>query len=111
MFHVAGALPLAGDIEDNVPPSAPSRRVVAALACVLALTASSAARAQGDPYKRHMDNGVRLYTDRNYAAAVVEFQAAYDARPSAKTTRPASVSARPMKRLSRCRGSRPQAEV
>jgi len=64
-------------------PPVSSRRLVATLSCVLALTASEAARAQGEPYKQHMDNGVRLYTDRNYAAAVVEFQAAYEARPSA----------------------------
>lgn len=66
-----------------MPPPAPSRRLIAALACVLALTASRAARAQGDAYKRHMDVGVRLFTIKDYAAAAAEFQAAYDARPSA----------------------------
>src|SRR5262249_53750262 len=29
-----------------------------------------------------MENGVKLYADRNFPAAVVEFQAAYEARPS-----------------------------
>ena len=59
-----------------------SPRVAAAFALVLALLASGAAGAQVDPYKQHMENGVKLYADRNFAAAVAEFQAAYDARPS-----------------------------
>lgn len=59
----------------------PLRGVAAAL-LVTALTVSAVAGAQGDPYKQHMDNGVKLYADRNFAAAVAEFQAAYDARPS-----------------------------
>ncbi len=43
------------------------------------------ARAQGavaqDPYKQHMENGVKLFNDGNYEAAIAEFQAAYEARP------------------------------
>ncbi|MEJ7735269.1 MAG: tetratricopeptide repeat protein [Polyangiaceae bacterium] len=34
-------------------------------------------------YKQHMDNGVRLYADHNYRAAVAEFEAAYAAQPKA----------------------------
>lgn len=36
-----------------------------------------------DAYRLHMDNGVKLFADRNYAAAIVEFQAAYKERPRA----------------------------
>jgi hypothetical protein len=61
----------------------PSRRAAAALAFALAVVVAGAVRAQGDPYRLHMDNGVKLYSDRNYPAAVVEFEAAYEARPSA----------------------------
>jgi hypothetical protein len=61
---------------------APSRRAAAAVALALALAVSGAARAEGDGYKLHMDNGVKLYADRNYPAAVAEFQAAYEARPN-----------------------------
>lgn len=53
---------------------------------VLALAAALApasALAQTDPYKQHMENGVKLYEDRNYGAAIAEFQAAYEARPKA----------------------------
>jgi hypothetical protein len=46
------------------------------------LLGTAAAGAQGDPYKSHMENGVKLYNDKNYAAAMAEFQAAYEARPS-----------------------------
>jgi hypothetical protein len=60
----------------------PSRRVAAALALLLALAAPGVAGAQGgDPYRQHMENGVKLYADRNFAAALAEFQAAYDAKP------------------------------
>lgn len=36
-----------------------------------------------DTYKLHMENGVKLFEDRNYDAARAEFRAAYDARPKA----------------------------
>ncbi|MEJ7729351.1 MAG: hypothetical protein WKG00_09050 [Polyangiaceae bacterium] len=68
----------------------------AALACAVALGAGPAARAQQGPdgakqkpaaqagsYRQHMDNGVKLYQDRNYQAAIVEFEAAYRAQPKA----------------------------
>lgn len=64
-----------------------------AFAVVAALTASAPpARAQAegtdaptpeDSYKLHMRNGVKLFQDRNYRAAIVEFSAAYDASPRA----------------------------
>lgn len=50
---------------------------------VALVTPAPAAWAQGDPYKIHMENGVKLYNDRNYPAAIAEFTAAYDARPRA----------------------------
>jgi len=34
-------------------------------------------------YKQHMANGVKLYNDGNFAAAIVEFEAAYAERPRA----------------------------
>jgi len=70
-------------------PSVLLRRFVAAVAAAalfssVALPASStAAWAQTDPYKQHMDNGVKLFADKNYPAAVEEFSAAYEARPNA----------------------------
>jgi hypothetical protein len=36
-----------------------------------------------ESYKLHMSNGVKLFQDKNFAAAIVEFQAAYNARPKA----------------------------
>lgn len=65
-----------------MPLSIPSRRAAVALAFALATAVPLAASAQGDAYKLHMENGVKLYADRNFSAAVVEFQAAYEARPS-----------------------------
>ena len=58
-----------------------SRRAVAAPAFAVALALAGAAGAQADPYKQHMDNGVKLFEDHNYAAAVAEFQAAYEIKP------------------------------
>ena len=45
--------------------------------------ALSEAYAQPDAYKQHMKNGVKLYQDRNFGAALVEFDAAYKAEPKA----------------------------
>lgn len=53
-----------------------------ALAALGALAPSTAA-AQGDAYKQHMENGIKLFQDKNYDAAIVEFRAAYDLRPKA----------------------------
>ncbi|MFO0759840.1 MAG: tetratricopeptide repeat protein [Byssovorax sp.] len=36
-----------------------------------------------DAYRQHMENGIKLYQDRNYDAAIVEFRAAYDLRQKA----------------------------
>src|SRR4051794_26654217 len=67
------------------------RRSLAALAfalplrgapCVAVIAAPAAAMAQGDAYKQHMDNGVKLFHDQNYSAAITEFRAAYEARPN-----------------------------
>lgn len=68
------------------------RRAAAALlvqvtAAELALGALTAlpgpAAAQPDPYRQHMDNGIKLFHDGNFEAALVEFEAAYKARPKA----------------------------
>src|SRR5262249_30705087 len=34
-------------------------------------------------YKQHMANGVKLFQDKNYQAAIAEFGAAYQAKPKA----------------------------
>lgn len=61
--------------------SAPLWLVIAALAL------SPAALAQEDatlePYRQHMRVGVDLYTQKNYVAAIAEFEEAYKAKPKA----------------------------
>lgn len=54
---------------------------LSAIVAFAVLAAASSAQAQAEGYKPHMENGVKLYNDRNYPAAVVEFRAAYEARP------------------------------
>ncbi len=39
--------------------------------------------ARKSEYQRHLDNGVKLYRDGNYPAAIAEFQEAYKAEPKA----------------------------
>ncbi len=36
-----------------------------------------------DNYKVHMENGIKLFQDKNYGAALIEFKAAYEAHPKA----------------------------
>ncbi|MGK3999241.1 hypothetical protein [Sorangium sp. So ce1024] len=43
----------------------------------------SPALAQVEPYRQHMENGIKLFQDRNYRAAIVEFEAAYREKPKA----------------------------
>ncbi|KYF77636.1 hypothetical protein BE11_48100 [Sorangium cellulosum] len=43
----------------------------------------SPALAQVEPYRQHMENGIKLFQDRNYPAAIVEFEAAYKEKPKA----------------------------
>jgi hypothetical protein len=66
------------------------RRLDAALLVCAALAAAQApafaapdesAAAPVDDYRRHMDAGITLYNDRDYDAALVEFEAAYKDRP------------------------------
>ena len=45
--------------------------------------APAAAFAEVEAYKQHMDNGVKLFADHNYPAAIAEFQAAYQLKPKA----------------------------
>lgn len=59
-----------------------SRALAAALVASVTL-APSPAFAQVDEYKQRMDKGVRLFQDKNYEAAIVEFREAYNARPKA----------------------------
>ena len=41
------------------------------------------APADEEVYGRHMDNGVKLYSEGNYDAAIAEFEAAYKVKPNA----------------------------
>lgn len=69
----------------------PRRAAMAALLGALAFAPVAAAQPAAPPpqsspidaYKLHMENGVKLFEDRNYDAARAEFRAAYDARPRA----------------------------
>lgn len=72
----------------------PLRAAMAALCCALAFAPAITASAQpiaalppapaaADAYKLHMENGVKLFEDRNYDAARAEFRAAYEGRPRA----------------------------
>src|SRR5687767_3027351 len=47
------------------------------------LLAPAPAWAQRDLYKHHMENGVKLFNDRNFPAAITEFKAAYKEKPKA----------------------------
>ena len=70
----------------------PLRAAIAALCCAITLVPIASAQpaatqppasAPADTYKLHMENGVKLFEDRNYDAARAEFRAAYEARPRA----------------------------
>jgi len=74
------------------PPPAPAAAASAAPTVEAASSAAPAASAAPsasttpaapEPYKQHMDNGIKLYQDGNYPAAIVEFRAAYEAKPKA----------------------------
>ena len=61
------------------------QRLVALLAAIMlvaALVPNAYAQA-GDDAKRHFTNGVRLFEDRNFAGALVEFEASYQKNPTA----------------------------
>ncbi|WP_437966679.1 hypothetical protein WMF04_44970 [Sorangium sp. So ce260] len=60
------------------------RLPLALCAAIIGLAAQlSPALAQAEPYRQHMENGIKLFQDRNYRAAIVEFEAAYKERPKA----------------------------
>jgi hypothetical protein len=63
----------------------PLQRLVALLAAITVMVALSPhAYAQAaDDAKRHFTNGVRLFEDRNFAGALVEFEASYQKNPTA----------------------------
>lgn len=82
-FMTRLAAPLALALARSAPLSRASRA-----ACAVAVAASIAllpapALAQVDEYKQRMDKGVKLFQDKNYVAAIVEFEAAYKVRPKA----------------------------
>jgi hypothetical protein len=57
--------------------------LVFAALLALSITAPALGQPAGDGYKSHMENGIKLFQDKNYAAAVTEFRAAYEAHPKA----------------------------
>jgi hypothetical protein len=68
------------------------RRLLAIALLSMLVTTSVPFRADAQPdagsegakaYKQHMENGVKLYQDKNYDASIVEFRAAYKAKPKA----------------------------
>ncbi|WP_437576287.1 hypothetical protein [Sorangium sp. So ce887] len=60
------------------------RLPLALCAAILGLAAQlSPALAQVEPYRQHMENGIKLFQDRNYRAAIAEFEAAYKEKPKA----------------------------
>lgn len=65
-----------------MPPPRSKRRLAALAVVVAALTAAVPVLAQAEAYKPHMENGVKLFNDKNYPAAIAEFKAAYEARPN-----------------------------
>ncbi len=73
-----------------VAPAAPAQPAVPGPAGPTDSTGEGAAEApDGAPapeksaYQRHLDNGVKLYREGNYPAAIAEFQEAYKAEPKA----------------------------
>jgi hypothetical protein len=63
-------------------------RFAGALSLVLATSmvaplASAQSDVPTDAYRQHMDVGVQFYEQKNYSAAIAEFQEAYKARPKA----------------------------
>lgn len=62
-------------------PRAP--RAICAVTAIAVGLCPSPALAQADEYKQRMDKGVKLFQDKNYVAAIVEFEAAYKVRPKA----------------------------
>jgi len=60
------------------------RRLARSAVVVAAITSiAQPVFAQADAYKLHMKNGVKLFHDENYDAAIAEFRAAYEAKPKA----------------------------
>jgi len=73
------------------------RSLLAIVLLLVSFVSSSTSWAQADPaggsdageteaksaYDQHMDNGVRLYGEQNWPAAIAEFQAAYKVKPNA----------------------------
>jgi hypothetical protein len=74
-----------------VNPGRRARTIAVSLALALAASAAApfalaqpGAKADDEAgYKSHMTNGVKLYQDRNWEAAIAEFEAAYRIKPKA----------------------------
>lgn len=58
-------------------------RTAAVIAAAAIAAPPAIAVAQVDPYRQHMENGIKLFHDGNYTGAIVEFEAAYKERPKA----------------------------
>jgi hypothetical protein len=58
-------------------------RALCAITAASVALAPSPALGQADEYRQRMDRGVKLFQDKNYVAAIVEFEAAYKVRPKA----------------------------
>src|SRR5262249_17820800 len=75
----------------TLPPRLCFLAALVAMTLALAAPVSSAlaqqpqgwADAASPEYKQHMDNGVKLYQDKNYEAAIAEFTAAYRVKAKA----------------------------
>lgn len=62
--------------------------VLSGLAATVSVTAFAQPKPKGDepapdPYTQHMRNGIQLYELKHYGPAIIEFDAAYDAKPAA----------------------------
>jgi hypothetical protein len=63
--------------------TAAPRLAIALVVAHLALVTAARAEPKTDEAKRHFINGVHLFEDRNFASALVEFQASYELNPTA----------------------------
>lgn len=63
----------------------PAHRLAAAVLLALSAIPVSAAADDRSEADRHFRRGVELYKDKDYAAALAEFQRAYDIQPDART--------------------------
>jgi PEGA domain len=79
----AAPTPTSSSKPQTRPPAAASSAAAASPPAALPASSTPPALAAPAPYKQHMDNGIKLYQDGNFLAAIVEFRAAYEAHPKA----------------------------